>query len=115
MHVPLVHQARCHTHALGPQHVFPDSCQWRAEKETPIGCQEHISAERTQNKNPAQYLLTIEQMVEYDYPVPSYLADVFQKPEGWIDTPQVAAKPEGSHTVYAIDCEMVAWQMTARH
>ena len=65
------------------------------------------AAERTQKKNPAQYLLTIEQMVENDYPVPSYLADVFTKSEGWIETPQVTAEAEGSHTVYAIDCEMV--------
>ena len=42
-----------------------------------------------------------------DFPVPSYLADVFQKPEGWIETSQVAADEQGSHTVYAIDCEMV--------
>lgn len=67
----------------------------------------YTSGERTQNKNPAQYLLTTEQMVENDYPVPSYLADVFQKSEGWIELPQVAADEEGSHTVYAVDCEMV--------
>lgn len=65
------------------------------------------AAERTQDKNPARYLLTTEQMVENDYPVPSYLADVFQKPEGWIETPQVADDAEDPHTVYAIDCEMV--------
>ena len=65
------------------------------------------SGERTQNKDPAQYLLTTEQMVENDYPVPSYLADVFQKPEGWIETPQVVADEEGFHLVYAVDCEMV--------
>ena len=46
-------------------------------------------------------------MVENDYPVSSYLADVFQKPEGWIETPQVATDEEDSHTVYAINCEMV--------
>jgi hypothetical protein len=38
------------------------------------------TAERTQNKNPAKYLLTIEQMAENDYP--SYLVDVFRKSEG---------------------------------
>ncbi|KAF8259317.1 ribonuclease H-like domain-containing protein [Lactarius quietus] len=58
--------------------------------------QERISTERTQNKGPVQYLLTLEQMVENDYPVPSYLAD----------TPQVAADAEGPREVYAIDCEM---------
>jgi RNA exonuclease 1 len=46
-------------------------------------------------------------MVENDYPVPSYLSDVFSKPEGWIETPKANAdsKP-GSQSVYAIDCEM---------
>ncbi|KAH9061888.1 hypothetical protein EDB87DRAFT_383981 [Lactarius vividus] len=68
--------------------------------------QERISAERTQKKNPAQYILTTEQMVENDYPVPSYLADVFTKSEGWIETPQAATDAEGSHKVYAVDCEM---------
>ncbi|KAH9055829.1 hypothetical protein EDB83DRAFT_2293073 [Lactarius deliciosus] len=68
--------------------------------------QERISAERTQKKNPAQYILTTEQMVENDYPVPSYIADVFTKSEGWIETPQATADAEGSHQVYAVDCEM---------
>ena len=49
-------------------------------------------------------------MVENDYPVPSYLADVFPKPDGWIETPEADpdadAKPE-AQSVYAIDCEMV--------
>ncbi|KAI9435894.1 hypothetical protein BJY52DRAFT_1207341 [Lactarius psammicola] len=62
--------------------------------------------ERIPKKEPAQYLLTVEKMVENDYPVPSYLADVFQKSEGWIEMPQVVAGAEGFHTVYAIDCEM---------
>ncbi|KAH9025150.1 ribonuclease H-like protein [Lactarius hengduanensis] len=68
--------------------------------------QERISAERTQKKSPAQYILTTEQMVENDYPVPSYLADVFTKSEGWIETPQATADAEGSQEVYAVDCEM---------
>ena len=46
-------------------------------------------------------------MVENDYPVPSYLADVFSKPDGWIETPEADpdARP-GALLVYAIDCEM---------
>ena len=59
------------------------------------------------NKNPAQYLLSVQKMVENDYPIPSYLADVFQRPEGWIEMPQVATNEEGSDAVYAIDCEIV--------
>lgn len=46
-------------------------------------------------------------MIENDYPVPSYLADVFEKPDGWIETPQAAADAEsGAQPVYAVDCEM---------
>ncbi|KAH9012824.1 hypothetical protein EDB83DRAFT_2321841 [Lactarius deliciosus] len=37
------------------------------------------------NKNPAWYLLTIQQVVENDYPIPSCLADVFQQPEGRVE------------------------------
>ncbi|KAH9988749.1 hypothetical protein BJV77DRAFT_1145224 [Russula vinacea] len=68
---------------------------------------ERIIAERSAKKDPTQYLLTVEQMVENDYPVPSYLSDVFSMPDGWIETPEADAdsKP-GYQSVYAIDCEM---------
>ncbi|KAI0266318.1 hypothetical protein BGY98DRAFT_1191446 [Russula aff. rugulosa BPL654] len=68
---------------------------------------ERVAAERSAKKDPTQYILTVEQMVENDYPVPSYLADVFSKPDGWIETPEADpdAKP-GTQSVYAIDCEM---------
>jgi hypothetical protein len=52
----------------------------------------------------------VEQIVENDYPVPSYLADVFSKPDGRIETPEansdVNVKPL-DQSVYAIDCELV--------
>ncbi|KAJ6493808.1 ribonuclease H [Mycena vulgaris] len=71
------------------------------------------TTQRTREKDPAQYLLTLEQMVENEYPIPSYMADVFQKPEGWIETPE-EPKPSlldgpvkgGKRMVYSIDCEM---------
>ena len=43
-------------------------------------------------------------MVENDYPVPAYLADVFQKPEGYMETPPVSADADGPRTDYGIDC-----------
>jgi hypothetical protein len=57
-------------------------------------------------------------MVENGYPVPSYMADVFEKSHGWVETPEqpkeslLAAPGEnGGHSpmqkIYAIDCEMV--------
>jgi RNA exonuclease 1 len=53
-------------------------------------------------------LLTLEQMVENDYPIPSYMADVFEKPPGWVETPQPADnESKENQKIYAIDCEMV--------
>ena len=51
-------------------------------------------------------------MVENEYPVPSYLADVFQKPDEWIETPQVATDAEGPH---AIDCELTRLLIRSIH
>jgi RNA exonuclease 1 len=65
------------------------------------------TAERAGRKDPSKYLLTVEQMVENDYPVPSYLADVFKAPDGWIETPEPTDTKSEPESVYAIDCEMV--------
>ena len=61
-----------------------------------------------------RYLLTLEQMIENGYPVPSYLAEVFEKPEGWVETKVDAmdatllSPPAGDPPrIYAMDCEMV--------
>ena len=40
------------------------------------------AADRTQYMNVTQDPLTTEQMVEGDYSVPLFLADLFEKPEG---------------------------------
>ena len=59
-------------------------------------------------KDPAQYMLTLEQMIENDYPIPSYLADVFEKPPGWVETPQSSDSDSTQPPkIYAMDCEMV--------
>ncbi|XP_006457267.1 hypothetical protein AGABI2DRAFT_79294, partial [Agaricus bisporus var. bisporus H97] len=58
---------------------------------------------------PSQYMLTLEQMIENDYPIPSYMADVFQKPTGWVETPQpeeITGKNRPKQQIFAIDCEM---------
>ena len=62
-----------------------------------------------------RYLLSLEQMVENGYPVPSYLAEVFEKPAGYVETkvdvaPETLLAPPASDPVpriYAMDCEMV--------
>jgi hypothetical protein len=48
-------------------------------------------------------------MIENDYPIPSYMADVFEKPPGWLETPEPKASEYklGLPKIYAIDCEMV--------
>ncbi|KAG6829486.1 hypothetical protein H0H92_004368 [Tricholoma furcatifolium] len=76
-----------------------------------------LLSENVKNQDPEQYLLTLEQMIENEYPIPSYMADVFEKPEGWHETPEPAkaglldSVPEKGHTaaaakIYAMDCEM---------
>ena len=70
-------------------------------------------AERTLEKDPARYIISLEQMVENDYPIPSYMADIFQKPPGWVETPEapmeslLSSSTSKKAKVYAIDCEMV--------
>lgn len=44
-------------------------------------------------------------MVEHEYPIPSYMADIFQAPEDWIEMPLV--EEGGFPDIYGIDCEMV--------
>ncbi|KAF8196589.1 ribonuclease H [Pholiota molesta] len=57
--------------------------------------------------DPMQYLLSLEQMIENDYPIPSYMADVFEKPPGWVETPEPATnESKANQKIYAIDCEM---------
>lgn len=34
----------------------------------------------------------MEYVVDNDHPIPSYRADVFSKPNGWIETPEADAK-----------------------
>jgi RNA exonuclease 1 len=68
-----------------------------------------VLAESVINDDPTRYLLTLEQMIENDYPIPSYMADVFEKPPGWVETPEPnpTEHKSGRPKVYAIDCEMV--------
>ncbi|KAI0669119.1 hypothetical protein C8Q78DRAFT_1146802 [Trametes maxima] len=74
---------------------------------------ERLTSERAQEKSPIRYLLTAEQMIENGYPMPSYLAETFEKPEGWVET-KVAAVDDSSLSpssgdvppIYAMDCEM---------
>ena len=68
-----------------------------------------VLAECISKNDPTRYLLTLEQMIENDYPIPSYMADVFEKPPDWAEVPEPKATEYklGRPKVYAIDCEMV--------
>lgn len=69
-----------------------------------------LSAEINKS-DPMQYLLTLDQMIENDYPIPSYMAEIFQKPSGWVETPKLAEnESKWKQKIYAIDCEMVSIQ-----
>ncbi|KAG6896567.1 hypothetical protein C0992_007419 [Termitomyces sp. T32_za158] len=77
-----------------------------------------VLSEMANNQDPAQYLLTLEQMIENEYPIPSYMADVFEKPDDrWLETPEPVktglldgipekGKEPLKAKIYAIDCEM---------
>ena len=79
-----------------------------------------MAAERALEKDPARYCLPIDQMIENDYPIPSYMADVFEKPAGWVETPEAPKESLLSTTkqklkIYAIDCEMVSQLLGLRY
>ena len=74
-------------------------------------------AERTQEKTAIRYLLSLEQMIENGYPIPSYLAETFEKPPGWVETKvegstETLLSPPSSEVprIFAMDCEMVRTQ-----
>ncbi|KIP03467.1 hypothetical protein PHLGIDRAFT_130123 [Phlebiopsis gigantea 11061_1 CR5-6] len=103
----------CPTHAPGDQHrmhsvlsAFFQAPVSGEEKKRRI--LERVTSERSQEKTPLQYILTTEQMLENDYPMPSYVADTFEKSEGWIETPQPSTNiTEGKQArILAMDCEM---------
>ncbi|KAK0433575.1 ribonuclease H-like domain-containing protein [Armillaria borealis] len=88
----------------------------KKREERKENCNSHFPSERLQSNDPAQYLLTKEQMIEHDYPLPSYTADVFQKPDDtWVETPEESReslltapdqKKKPARKIYSIDCEM---------
>ncbi|KAI0691614.1 hypothetical protein C8Q76DRAFT_255245 [Earliella scabrosa] len=74
---------------------------------------ERLTSERTQEKTAIRYLLSLEQMIENGYPIPSYLAETFEKPPGWVETKvegptETLLSPPSSEVprIFAMDCEM---------
>lgn len=52
-------------------------------------------------------------MIENEYPIPSYMADIFQAPKDWIEIPLI--EDEGFPEIYGIDCEMVGFYTESSH
>lgn len=58
-----------------------------------------------------RYVLTPAQMVENEYPLPSYMSDPpIELEPGWRETPknEVKDEVESNTQVYSVDCEMVS-------
>lgn len=66
--------------------------------------------------NPLRYVLTPAQMLENEYPLPSYMKDSAgleagsstSGGDGWEETPKSDDNENGTAEVFAIDCEMVS-------
>jgi hypothetical protein len=72
-----------------------------------------LIAERAFDKDQSLYLLSLQQMIDNDYPIPSYMPDVFDKPDSWVETPQAVSESilllsheRQRSRLYAVDCEM---------
>jgi len=62
--------------------------------------------------DPTKFLLSAEEMCNNEYPLPSYVSDVSQLGDGWVETPQADPTDDNSDTrlsVLALDCEMVSF------
>jgi RNA exonuclease len=73
-----------------------------------------LDQERKQNavSDATKYLLSMEEMCENEYPMPSYVSDVSQLGAGWVETPRGDDAAEDGlksrSNVLALDCEMVS-------
>ncbi|KAE9400271.1 hypothetical protein BT96DRAFT_1018956 [Gymnopus androsaceus JB14] len=84
-----------------------------AEKKRRMEAREKEKISEPGSSDPSDYVLSVEQMIENDYPIPSYLADIDnERPPDWVETPaepksiEQEGKPKPRRKVYGIDCEM---------
>ncbi|SRR5216684_1367764 len=74
---------------------------------TPADTPTELTARRSAKKDPTQHLLTVEQMIENDCLIPSYLPDVFSKSD--VETPEIDPDADtklGNQSVSAIFIKM---------
>lgn len=75
------------------------------------------NVKKTLDKDPNEYLLSAEEMCLNDYPMPSYVSDVSQLRDDWVESPQVDTVDDASKSrlnVFALDCEMVSYTIERR-
>ncbi|OJA19892.1 hypothetical protein AZE42_12716 [Rhizopogon vesiculosus] len=107
----------CPTRAPGDQtrmySVLSEFFQCQVTGEERAKRQAMRASQRAFDNTPSLYLLSLKEMIENDYPIPSYMADVFEKGPGWIETPQASEESllllpleKQQSKIYAIDCEM---------
>ncbi|KAF8828516.1 hypothetical protein HHX47_DHR3000017 [Lentinula edodes] len=84
-----------------------------AEKKRRLEVKAKVKTSEYGSSDPSEYILTVEQMIENEYPIPSYMADVDnERPPGWVETPEETKlgdqdqNPRPRRKVYGIDCEM---------
>ncbi|KIM31905.1 hypothetical protein M408DRAFT_327301 [Serendipita vermifera MAFF 305830] len=65
-----------------------------------------IQNERDKAPPIASYLLTREQLLENEYPVPNWMLDSQIVGEDWLQTPEFTGDPNEECQVLALDCEM---------
>lgn len=56
----------------------------------------------------SSYLLTQEQLLENEYPVPTWMLDSPQVEDDWLQIPEFTGNPNDECRVLALDCEMVS-------
>ncbi len=74
---------------------------------TPADTPTEFDSQAIGKKDPTQYLLTIEQTIENDCPIPSYLTNVFSKPD--VETPEIDPDADtklGNQSFCPIFCDM---------
>ncbi|PVF98588.1 hypothetical protein CPB86DRAFT_774753 [Serendipita vermifera] len=67
---------------------------------------ERIKNEKAAPPPISSYILTPEQMLENEYPLPTWMSQASQLTDDWLQIPKYTGNDEGEARVLALDCEM---------
>lgn len=88
------------------------------EKKRRILARIHEERKHEGDKDLTKYLLSAEEMCNNEYPIPTYISDVSQLGDDWVEAPQMDGTDDGSEPrseprsrVLALDCEMVRFSV----